>query len=98
MSNTLLQTFKQLSRYRDSWDLCIFSYRNNLLEVFVREGFIVPIVGNFRFLIFKVCLQDSHTFCERRENNVWYSRYLNFYVFVKSTDFKICDVIIGIAR
>ena len=26
-----------------------------------------------------------------------FSRYLNFYVFVKSTNFKICDVIISIA-
>ena len=29
--------------------------------------------------------------------NVSFSRYLDFSAFVKSTDFKICDVIIGIA-
>ena len=29
--------------------------------------------------------------------NVLFSRYLNFCVLVKSTDFKICDVTIGIA-
>ena len=31
-----------------------------------------------------------------RKNNVSLLRYLDFYVFVKSTNFKICDVIIGI--
>ena len=31
------------------------------------------------------------------KNNVLLSRYLDFFVFVKSTDFKICDVIISIA-
>ena len=30
------------------------------------------------------------------EKNVMFSRYLDFSVFVKSTDFKICDVITGI--
>ena len=29
--------------------------------------------------------------------NISFSRYLDFCVFVKSTNFKICDVIIGIA-
>ena len=29
--------------------------------------------------------------------NVSVSRYLDFYVFMKSTDFKICDVITDIA-
>ena len=32
-----------------------------------------------------------------RENDVSFSRYLGFCDFVKSTDLKICDVIIGIA-
>ena len=32
-----------------------------------------------------------------RKNNISFSRYLDFYAFVKCTDFKICDVIIGIA-
>ena len=32
-----------------------------------------------------------------RENNVSFSRYLGFCDFVKPTDLKICDVIIGIA-
>ena len=32
-----------------------------------------------------------------RKNNVSFSRYLDFYVFVKSADFKICDVIISFA-
>ena len=31
------------------------------------------------------------------KNNVLFSRYLDFCVYVKSTDFKICDVIICIA-
>ena len=31
-----------------------------------------------------------------RENNVSFSRYLYFCVFVKSSDFKICDAIISI--
>ena len=31
------------------------------------------------------------------KNNVSFTRYLNFCVFVKSTHFKICDVIINIA-
>ena len=31
------------------------------------------------------------------KNNISFSRYLDFRVFVKSTDFKICDVIISIA-
>ena len=31
-----------------------------------------------------------------RENKVWFSRNLDFCVFVKSTNFKICDIIIGI--
>ena len=31
------------------------------------------------------------------KNNVSFSRYLDFCVFVKSTDFEICDVIINIA-
>ena len=30
-----------------------------------------------------------------RKSNVSFSRYLDFCVFVKFTDFKICDVIIG---
>ena len=30
------------------------------------------------------------------ENNVSFTRYLDFYVFVKSTNSKICDVIISI--
>ena len=33
----------------------------------------------------------------RRKSNVLFPRYLAFYVFVKSTNFKICDVTIGIA-
>ena len=32
-----------------------------------------------------------------RKNDILFSRYLDFCDFVKSTDFKICDVIIGIA-
>ena len=32
-----------------------------------------------------------------RKNNISFTRYLDFYAFVKSTDFKICDVIIGIS-
>ena len=32
-----------------------------------------------------------------RKNNILISRYLDFCAFVKSTDFKMCDVIIGIA-
>ena len=32
-----------------------------------------------------------------RKNNVLFSRYIDFCVFVKSTNFKICDVIIDIA-
>ena len=31
------------------------------------------------------------------KNSVSFSKYLDFCVFVKSIDFKICDVIIGIA-
>ena len=31
-----------------------------------------------------------------RKNNALFSRYLDFCVFVKSTDLKICDVIMGI--
>ena len=33
-----------------------------------------------------------------RKNNVLFSRYRDFCVFVKPTNFKICDVIINIAR
>ena len=33
----------------------------------------------------------------RRKNNVSFTRYGYFYVFVKLADFKICDVIIRIA-
>ena len=33
-----------------------------------------------------------------RKNNVSFSRYRDFCVFVKSADLKICDVIISIAR
>ena len=33
----------------------------------------------------------------RRKNDVLFSRYLDFCVFMKSIDLKICDVIIGIA-
>ena len=32
-----------------------------------------------------------------RKNNVLFSRYRDFCVFVKPTDFKICDIIISIA-
>ena len=38
------------------------------------------------------------TFFIWRKSNVSFSRYLHFCVFVKSTDFKICDVIVGIAK
>ena len=31
------------------------------------------------------------------KNNIFSTRYLDFCVFMKSTDLKICDVIIGIA-
>ena len=31
------------------------------------------------------------------KNNISLSRYLDFCAFVKSTDFKVCDVIVGIA-
>ena len=43
------------------------------------------------------------TLCQRTylkkplNNNVSFSRYLDFCVFVKSTNFKKCDVIIDIA-
>ena len=33
-----------------------------------------------------------------RKNNVAFLRYLDFCVFVKPTDFKICDIIIGIGK
>ena len=36
-------------------------------------------------------------FFTRRKNNASFLRYLDFCVFVKSTDFKVYDVIIGIA-
>ena len=43
----------------------------------------------------KVALDvQSMNFFIWNENNASFSRYLDFYVFVKSTDFKICDVII----
>ena len=32
-----------------------------------------------------------------RENNVSFSRYQDIFVFVKPTNFKICDIIISIA-
>ena len=36
------------------------------------------------------------TFSIWRKNNILFSRCLDLYAFVKSTDFKICDIIIGI--
>ena len=36
------------------------------------------------------------TFLIWRKNNILFSRYLDFCAFVKSTDFNICDIIIGI--
>ena len=36
-------------------------------------------------------------FFNLKKNIIWFSRYLEFCAFVKSTDFKICGVIIGIA-
>ena len=36
-----------------------FLIKKHLLQVFVGKVFIVLIVNNFRFLIFKICLQDS---------------------------------------
>ena len=36
-------------------------------------------------------------FFNLKKNNIWFSRYLEFCAFVKSADFKICGVIIGIA-
>ena len=37
------------------------------------------------------------TFLTWRKSNILFSRYLDFCTFVKSTDFKICDIIIGIS-
>ena len=37
------------------------------------------------------------TFFNSRKNGVLFSTYLDFCGFVKSTDFKICDVIVKIA-
>ena len=36
------------------------------------------------------------TFLIWRKNDILFSRYLDFCAFVKSTDFKICDIIVGI--
>ena len=40
---------------------------------------------------------NTHFF-NLKEKNISFSTYLDIYAFVKSTDFKICDVIIDIAR
>ena len=45
----------------------------------------------------KVALDELMNFFIWRKNNTSFLRYLDFCVFVKSTDFKISDVIIGIA-
>ena len=59
---------------------------------------------------FKGYLRYNSVFCHKvaldvqlmnlfiwNKNNVSFSRYLDFCVFLKSADFKICDVIISIA-
>ena len=42
-------------------------------------------------------MMKSSYFLIGRKNNISFLRYLDFFFFVKSTDFKIYDLIIGIA-
>ena len=42
------------------------------------------------------CDVQFMNFVNKGKNDVLFSRYLDFCVFVKSTDFKICDTIINI--
>ena len=58
----------------------------------------------FRRIFFKniFCLKVAlgiiiNDFFLFKKNNVSFSRYLDFCIFVKSTDLKICDAIIGIS-
>ena len=61
----------------------------------------VMIKGYLRYktiLCHKIALDvELMNFFISRKNNVSFSRYRDFCVFVKSADFKICDVIIDIA-
>ena len=54
----------------------------------------MPLLQNYFFAL--MC--NEWIFLFEEKNNISFSRYLDYFAFVKWEDFKICDVIIGIAK
>ena len=81
--------------------LVLFYCQENVFWFSQEKCRIVLIKGYLRYkanICHKVALDvQLMNFFVWSKNNVSLSKYLDFCVFVKSTDFKICDVIISIA-